>query len=139
MIAKRVLIGLLVTLFLPAPRGNELFVLLNFPARVLAFFEGYSGADNSVLSDEIHLTGVNLDNLSEQEGYPVDWFDGLLEKEIENELEEDEGKDNKSSKYDFLSVLIQFHFDHESKTGYLQSGLYKNLKHQSSGYLVLRC
>ena len=139
MIARRVLIGLLITLFLPAPRGNELYILLNLHSRFLALFQNNSDACATDDSDNIVFNVVSLKSLEDPSGYPVDLFDGLLENEIEKELEEDEGKDDKNSKYNFLSVLIQFHFDHELKLGYMQSGYYMDMRHNCSSCLVLRC
>ena len=139
MIARRFLIGLLIALFLPAPRGNDVSFLLNLPAVVLNFFE-MRQVDHAVVdSPEDRTSEETRYNTAFQTDCPVDLFEGLLEKETEKELEEDEGKDNKNSKYDFLSIQTQFHFDHEMIFGCNPGQLNQVYQHYDSGRIILRC
>ena len=140
MIAKRLLIGLLITLFLPAPRGSDLSVFFNFAEIVLNFLDMKRHDNGGIFPSENQGHEV-LFNVALDSDYPVDLFDGLLENEneIEKEIEKDEGKENKNSKFEFLSVLTHLHFDHEMIFASLPGQINQFNHHYKICHLILRC
>ena len=112
MIAKRVFIGLLITLFLPAPRGNDISIFLKLPGIILNLFEIRPNEIAGVVSSENQTDDAVKYKVAHETGCPIDLFNGLLEKEVEKELEEESNESDINSKklVDCKSLEIPYLF-----------------------------
>ncbi|MFM7130430.1 MAG: hypothetical protein ACKO0V_13845 [bacterium] len=126
---------------MPTPRGNEISFFIRLPELFLNVFQSQKLIEENDLCDEEHeeLVDLSFYNVAMESECPIDLCEGLVEKEIEKELEEEEGRDSKTSKHDFISNVLYFHFHHGSVHGLAQNVSNHIFQEKINCHFVLRC